>query len=213
MPFRQAVKLPFDVYGRIHVVSLKGKIRINGQVRPGMIKFGTQSNLFPKQETVLEILGDVVFSGSCSFGQGSSIHVGEKGLLTFGDMTSFGSRTLIYCDQRINIGNVVEMSWKCQIMDTDTHKIIDTLTNEVLTSVKPINIADKCWVGNNVLINKGTLTPSDCVISSNSLCNKDYTVSGNNIIIGGIPAKVISNNKRRVWESKYDKFFNHETEN
>jgi serine acetyltransferase len=46
----------------------------------------------------------------------------------------------------------------------------------------------------------GTKTADNTVIASNSLCNKDYTGLGNNVLIGGIPSKLIKNNFKRDWE-------------
>ena len=38
LPFRQAVKFPFDFYGAIRFQSLRGKVELNGQVRRGQFQ-------------------------------------------------------------------------------------------------------------------------------------------------------------------------------
>ena len=48
----------------------------------------------------------------------------------------------------------------------------------------------------------GTVTPNYCVVASNSVVNKDYTPLGNNILLGGIPAKLIKKNYSRDWEGE-----------
>lgn len=47
-----------------------------------------------------------------------------------------------------------------------------------------------------------TITPANCTIASNTLCNKDYSGFGENIIIGGIPAKLLRKNITRDWEGE-----------
>lgn len=44
---------------------------------------------------------------------------------------------------------------------------------------------------------KGTVIPDHTIVSSNSLCNKDYSDVPQFSIIGGIPARLISCNKKR----------------
>ena len=38
LPFRQAIKFPIDVYGKLRVIGNSGKLCINGTIKPGMIK-------------------------------------------------------------------------------------------------------------------------------------------------------------------------------
>ena len=41
LPFKQAIHLPIDVYGKLRILSYKGDIRIEtNALRPGMIKLG-----------------------------------------------------------------------------------------------------------------------------------------------------------------------------
>ena len=47
-----------------------------------------------------------------------------------------------------------------------------------------------------------TVTPNFCMIASNSLCNKDYSLLNENILIGGIPAKHLKSNISRDWEGE-----------
>ena len=84
-------------------------------------------------------------------------------------------------------------------MDTDRHEIRDVNTGTVYPSHKPIVIGDNVWIGNNVSINKGTVIPDNTIVSSHSLCNKNYSYIPPFSVIGGIPAKVLSTGKQRVW--------------
>ena len=52
---------------------------------------------------------------------------------------------------------------------------------------------------------QGTITPNNCTIASNTLCNKDYTTLGENILIGGIPAKLLKEHVSRDWEGEKER--------
>lgn len=195
LPFKQAVKLPIDVYGPLKVVSLNGNIKINGPIRTGMIKIGSQgSDMFPKSETVLSVDGVVTLNGRTIIGMGSSIICKKKGHLTFGNNTIIGAKNLVFCTTKIVIGDNFLSSWDCQIMDSDTHSIANIQTGIVSMPEKPIIISKNVWVGNGVIINKGTQITQGSIVASRSLCNKDYSSYGNNCLLAGCPAVVKSTN-------------------
>ena len=77
LPFRQAVKFPFDFYGAIRFQSLRGKVELNGQVRRGQFQFGRfQYEIFHKEPTVITIDGLWKFNGSVMcMGIGSQIEI------------------------------------------------------------------------------------------------------------------------------------------
>ena len=47
-----------------------------------------------------------------------------------------------------------------------------------------------------------TITPEFCTIASNSLTNKDYSLFGKNILIGGLPSKLLKENISRDWDGE-----------
>lgn len=202
LPFKQAVKLPIDVYGKLRIISLRGSISLKSeQIKTGMIKLGSQGrDMFPIDPVILDVRGSLEFNGSFYIGCGSTIRVEEGGNLLIGDKSRIGAQSIVFCQQSIKLGNQVEVSWRCQMMDTDRHEVIDINTGFKGKKDIPIQIGDNVWVGNNVLMNKGTIIPSNTIVASYTLCNKDYNSMGENNILGGIPAKVISTGKRRVWE-------------
>ena len=200
LPFKQACRLPIDVYGKLRLVGKSGKLNIIGDIRPGMIKFGSQGrDMFPLDPVILDIRGSLCFNGSFYIGCGSSIRVENNAKMSIGANSSFGAQTILFCEERINIGAQVEGSWRCQLMDTDRHEIIDRKNNTVLQSCKPIEIGDNVWIGNNVLINKGTRIPDNIIIASKSLCNKDYSNVPAFSVLAGMPAKVVASDKQRIW--------------
>lgn len=192
LPFKQAIHLPFDFYHKVKFESLKGKVVLNtDRLYRGMIKIGSAgSEMFPHQSTILKIDGDLVFNGPCVIGINSTCCCQPNGIIHFGSNVIIGARNLVFCKKRIEFGNDFSSSWNCQFMDTDTHPIYDQ-NSEVVNPDAPVILGSHIWLGNNVTINKGTCLPSNTIIASHSLCNKDYTKEGQGVLFAGIPAKAI----------------------
>lgn len=200
LPFKQAMKLPIDVYGKLRIIGNRGKIIINGQIRPGMIKLGSQGrDMFPLDPVILDVRGNLIFNGPFCIGCGSTIRIESGANMSIGGNSRFGAQTILFCEKEISIGTQVEGSWRCQLMDTDRHEIKDLKNDRIIDSTKPIKIGNSVWIGNNVSLNKGCVIPNDIIVASNSLCNKDYSNISPFSVIGGIPASVVSNNKQRIW--------------
>lgn len=202
LSFKQAIKLPIEIYGKIRFINTTGNIIINtSNIYRGMIKIGSQgADMFANLPTIIDIKGELVFSGDkIRTGRGSFIRVEENGKIELEHNVAIGAMSKLFCESSIIIKENTITSWDCQIMDTDTHSIIDIETNEVYKRSISIVIGKNNWLGNNVTINKGTQTPNDIIIASNSLCNKNYIdIIPPYSIIGGIPAKLIAKDKRRL---------------
>jgi len=200
LPFKQAIKLPFDFYHSIKFENLGGQVAISSTspLKRGMIKIGAQgSDMFNRECTSLDLRGNLLVGNAVTIGTGTVIRIEENGSLEIGNSVAIGARSMLFCENSMIIKEGTITSWNCQMMDTDTHSIEDVNSLEVYPRSKPIFIGKRCWIGNHVLINKGTVFPDDLIVASNSLCNKDYskTISPFSII-GGIPAGLISENKR-----------------
>lgn len=200
LPFKQAIHLPFDFYGKVRFENLKGRIILkNTSLSIGSIKIGSQgSDMFPKSETILNIKGDLEIEDKLVLGIGSSIISLPGSVIRFGKNAIVGARNLIYCERKIELGNDFLTSWDCQIMDSDTHKVIDAQTRHFNDVSKEVIIGNHVWLGNGVIVNKGTKLPNNTIVASRSLCNKDYSELGEKCVIAGSPAKMVSNNK--MWE-------------
>lgn len=201
LPLKQAIHLPFDFCHKVKFRRLSGKIILDAKsISRGMVRFGAQgSEMFNGLSTVLDIAGTLVIKGNkISIGTGSLLRIEKNGIVELYDGVVLGARNLILCEQFLSIQQQTISSWNCQFMDTDTHSIVDLESGETLPRAFPVCIGKNCWIGNNVLVNKGTILPDDVIVASYSLCNKDYrNVIPNNSIIGGIPAKKIAEKRKR----------------
>lgn len=136
----------------------------------------------------------ISFQGSGHIGRGAIIHC-TGGTLSFGENIAISGTTSIICKDKISIGKDVQFSYKGIIMDSDAHKIWDA-SGKLCKNHDIIEIGDKVWVAPNVTILKGSKIGNNSIIASNSLVNRKFEES--NVVIGGIPAKILRHIKS--WE-------------
>ena len=106
--------------------------------------------------------------------------------LKIGDRTHIQDRTHINCANSITIGARCAISWDCEIMDTDIHKIIVNQT--VLENSRPVVIGDRVWIGARAIILKGVNIGDGAIVAAGSVVTRD--VPGRTLVAGN-PAKVI----------------------
>jgi acetyltransferase-like isoleucine patch superfamily enzyme len=215
LPLRHAIKLPFDFYHRVRFENLSGKIILpNGVIKRGMIKIGGRgSEMFSRNQTILDIKGTITFKGITELGHGVLLRVERNGNIYFGNESRIGALSKIFCEEEIIFGDELDFSWECQIFDTNFHYLRNTIDKNVEPKTGKINIGSYNWFGNRVTVMKGCVTPDYCIIASNSLCNKNYSDLSINTVIGGTPAKAIGTNKERIFENLEDvSFFENSTE-
>ena len=146
------------------------------------------------KESILSIEGTVIFRGKCALGSSSILVVKKNGLVDFGNNVILGAKCLVFSECSIIFKNDVLTSWNCQFLDSDTHKIFNTLTKMQYVNAKPIIIGSHTWVGNHVLFNKGSIVTNDTIIASNSFVNKNFSSSESFCLLAGSPAKVVKKN-------------------
>lgn len=165
-------------------------------------------------QTIWTINGSLVFGGSARFMHGSYLLVARSGKLEIGTGALFGTNVHLCCFDRIQLGHDVRMAWDNQIMDSSFHYIEKLDSGEVPPLTKPVIIGNNVWMGNRVTISKGAVLPDYTVVASNSLCNKDFSESGGNILVAGCPAVIKSTGVRRIFdlsvEKEYDKVYSYD---
>ena len=187
-PFSKAILLPIYVSRKTWFNCLKGSIKINGKIKPGMISIGFGDvGIFDKKRSrsILQIKGKIIFNGSADFGHGVKICVYENGELTFGKNTQLTAESSIVCEKEIVFGNDCLLSWDILIMDSDLHKIYE-VDKRVINYPKSILIGNNVWIGCRSTVLKGVTIPNGCVIGSGSVVTKQF--DNINTIISGNPA-------------------------
>jgi len=205
-PFKIAKKLPVFFYGSVKFSGLSGGIVIDAPIKTGMVGFGQPYEKTTRSSGISELTlwGELVFKGHVQFGKDYFIYVGVNAYCEFGHMSSLGSNGKIICAEKIILGNYARLGSESQIIDTNFHQMINTITGEKYSMTSSIIIGDYNYIGNRVSIMQKTVTSAFLTIASNSLCNKDYTNLSEHILIGGFPAKFIKDNISRDWEGEKD---------
>lgn len=207
LPFGTAVKLPVLIYGRVSLRKLTGKINIQAEIKTGMIGLGQPYEIFRQSMGVSELCleGEITFKGHVQIERDFSIYVHENAHLELGHMSSLGSRGKIICYQSIILGNFCRIGFESQLIDTNFHKMIDLNRSDVSSDEDHrIVLGNYNYLGSRVSIMKNTKTADYCTIASNSVVNKDYRPLGNNVLIGGVPAKYLRSNVTRDWDGEMD---------
>jgi acetyltransferase-like isoleucine patch superfamily enzyme len=187
--FKTACRLPVLLTKDVRVRSKGGKITIPKNSKFGTIKIGSLilGNRPRSSKTTLEIHGILKFEGKASIGSGSSIFVGNNGLLEFGsDFYSTGFSNFISF-KNISFGNRCLISWDCLFMDSDFHKI--KIGKIQVNYDENINVGNNVWICCNSTLLKGSIIPSNCVVAENA--NVTSKFDEENSIIGGNPARIL----------------------
>jgi len=168
----------------------------------GMIGLGQDFEIFTKKRGLseLSILGTLIFNGYFHASNDYMIYIAKKATCTFGNMSMLGSNVKIVCKISVTLGDWTNIGYDSQVSDSNYHPIKNTKTGDHFPMNTPIELGNYNYIANRVSINIGAKTPDNCIIASNSLINKDYTLLGNNILIGGIPAKLLKQNCARDYE-------------
>lgn len=203
-PFAVAKKLPVYIYEWVKFTDLSGEIVIDAPVKRGMIGIGQPYEMTKRGFGVAELLisGKLIFKGHFQSGRDLLLVVRKDALCELGHMSSIARLGKIICVNKITLGDYARLGSESQIIDTNFHLMYNTETNESFPMTAPITIGSFNFISNRVTILQNTKTPDFCTIASNTLCNKDYTSFGKNILIGGIPAKLLKENISRDWEGE-----------
>jgi acetyltransferase-like isoleucine patch superfamily enzyme len=115
-------------------------------------------------------------------------------------MASMASNAKLIAVESVILGDFARFGSESQIMDTNFHQMIDTTTGERYKVTQPVVIGSYNYIGNRVSVMPGSQTPNYCTVASNSLCNKDFSKLEENILLAGMPVKLIRNMISRDWK-------------
>jgi acetyltransferase-like isoleucine patch superfamily enzyme len=175
-----------------------------------MIGFGQPYELISRAKSKGQLVldGRLVFKGHVQLGINYFVLVANEAYCELGHLASLASNGKIICKEKIILGDYARIGSESQLIDTNFHQMINTITLDKYPITAPIEIGDYNFVSNRVTIMQKTKTPNYCTIASNSLCNKDYSSFGENILIGGIPAKLLKENISRDWVGEQERLEN-----
>lgn len=211
----QAIRLPIWCYGRPRFYGLSGSMVVEGRVTTGMIRInrvltGAPSNMGTQTELLNN--GRIVFKGKSHIGTGNKIVVGRNGELHIGANSKIADMCNIGCFKQIVLGEMCRIAHRCQIFDSNYHYMADIKQATVRDIKRPIILGKGCWVCNSSTISCGAILQDYTTVSCHSLVNKDYSQLSEGSIIGGTPAKLITEGVRRIYSDEMnrelDSFYN-----
>ena len=186
LPLKQAIRLPILLY-KPNLLELKGKIIIDSpKISLGMITLGRYLvPLFPNSGiTFQNKSGTIIFKGSCTIGNASTISVLKNANLTIGDGFLATTSLKLVTFKCVKIYDNVMFGWNCTICDTDFHSLTLVESGKKLPADAPIIIHNNCRFAQNCIILKGTEIPAYCIAATNSLLNKKYDIPTYSLIAG-----------------------------
>ena len=129
---------------------------------------------------------------NCYMGKNSKIHI-YSGKLEMNDVY-FGDNCVVHIYDKLIIGSGTLFAWNVNILDGDGHTFF---YGETKNQPKGIEIGEKVWVGNNVIIVKGVNIGEGSIIGAGSVVTS--SIPPHSLAVGN-PAKVVRNDI----EWKYD---------
>lgn len=142
--------------------------------------------------TRLQIGDGTIFEGViASDRDGSSVSIGRN---------SFIGGSTIVTAIGVTIGDDVLVSWGCTIVDHDSHALDWTHRRADVAShyqgvkdwsnvsMRPVTIADKVWIGFNVIVLKGVTIGEGAVVAAGSVVTRDVLPF---TLVAGNPARPV----------------------
>jgi acetyltransferase-like isoleucine patch superfamily enzyme len=201
LPFRQAIKFPVLVRGKLKIDSLKGKLLFNCPVSAGLILIGKDMDNMPvaTNTTRIYIEGTLIINGKLFLNHSANLVVWPNATMELGTMVRIASGCIVKATEHVKINDYTSFTSGCFLMDSNVHCIKDTLTGKIKKVSSPIVIGKSCWIGMNSSIMAGTVLPDYCITGRYTFLNKDCTHCGAGTMFAGIPAKPVRNNVQRIF--------------
>jgi len=160
------------------------------------IKFTHKISSF-NQITLFRGNGIVEIGKNCSFGyklggfyRGGSIELQPRyknSFIKIGNKVATNNNIFICAANYIEIGDNVLIGQGVCFMDSEAHGIQPDKRREI-GEIGQIIIGNNVWIGNNVTILKNSEIGANCIVAAHAVVSGKFP---NNVIIGGVPAKII----------------------
>jgi acetyltransferase-like isoleucine patch superfamily enzyme len=206
---RYLVGIPFNLYTKT-ISGLNNQVRVNANIIwrlsihiNGLNNTVTIANAKLIRNLHIEIIGDnnnIYIGNDCQIKKGVVWIEGDSNICMIGSQTTIESAELYLTEKytKIEIGNDCMLADSIVFRTGDSHSILDMQTNRVLNRAGNIVIGDHVWIGQGVTLLKNSVVQNGTVIGTRSLVNKSF--EDTNIILAGVPAKIVMSEIRWVRE-------------
>ena len=141
--------------------------------------------------------GKLIIGRQCEFGskfggrhRGGSIELQprlENSKIIISDNVSTNNNIFICAANYIEIGKSTLIGEGVTIMDHEAHGL-DPQFRRQSGEIGEVKIGDNVWIGNNAIILKNTIIGNNTIVAAGAVVTGQFP---SNVIIGGVPAKVI----------------------
>lgn len=203
LPFKQAMKLPIVVTGKLKIGKLNGKVIFDCPIKFGLVNMGKDLDNMPIASNPSRLLvnGILRFKGKCVITQSSNLTVWADSEMTIGRYVVVCSGVLLKSACKVSVGDFTRLTSGCFVMDSNVHAIKDAVTGRIAPISKPIEIGKCCWLAMNTSVTAGAKIPDYSISTRYAVLNKDYTLSGEKgCLLAGMPAKIVKSNCQRIFD-------------
>lgn len=154
-------------------------------------------NLKCSQKLLVRGQGIVLIGNDCHFGyeKGSFHEFGsieiqtrsKSAKVTFGDRISTNNNLFVCAMNEIRIGSDCLIGPFVAIADFEAHSI-DPDLRKTIGKIGIVHIGNNVWIGSNVKVLKNTRIGDNSIVAANAVVSGEFPA---NVIIGGVPAKII----------------------
>lgn len=174
----------------IHLFRIRRKYyseirRTGGYVQTKGLMFDVYGSFIFGNNLIINTIGVDIFTNS-------HIVVCKNAILSIGSNSGITS-TAIYCAEKIEIGNYVNIGAGCLVMDTNFHSTnwmirMDRKRDIINAKTAPVKIDDFVFIGARSIICKGVHIGEKSLVAAGSVVVKDIPAGE---LWGGNPAKFI----------------------
>lgn len=143
LPYNQAKRLPFLIYGKPAFNSLSGKVDFQCPITKGLVRINEQKTFAPSLQTVnsqINLCGTLIVRGRAMIGCGNKIIIAHDAVLDMGACTKITDFCNIDCWTNIVIGDGSTIAHRSQIMDSNHHFVVSINKRQISNNMKPIFI-------------------------------------------------------------------------
>lgn len=182
------------IYGKIRLMTLKNVFVSPSSSISGMRAFRYGSGLIVSKNCIIDALGGITCGNNVHFGDNTTMKVTGtlkqigKGI-KIGNNVGLGTNGFYGGAGGVVIGNDCIFGNYVSI-HPENHNYDDTDIPIRLQGVnhKGITIGNNCWIGAKATILDGTIIGNGCIVAAGAVVTGHFP---DNVIIGGVPAKII----------------------